>query len=108
MISMFVAGGSECDEVKPRRIDDSLYHTNMRRQSARIFYRERVGEIWIDESKCSIPAKKISTLAKPPESKLIFSRIPRLHVGDKRIILDDGFATSHLQIAAFKVAHIHQ
>ena len=84
---MVMAGGDYIDEIEPFRRNDPLGHADVRFVRLRVFGRERIGQVRVEQKVMVLPLNEKAALAEPPEVEMLDVRASVRHVGQKGFVL---------------------
>ena len=88
---MIVARGDDIDEIQTLRRDHALGHAHVRLVGRRVLFRQRIGQIRIEEEVFALPLQQKTALAEPPEMKVPEVLARSCDIGKKRVVLKSRF-----------------
>src|SRR5438552_13990497 len=89
MVGVVVTRGDDINEVQARRIDHALCHAHMRLIGGRVFLRQRVGQVRIEQQVLALKLHQKSTLAQPPKTQIVVVLVGRAYIREEIFILED-------------------
>ena len=95
MVDVIVTRGDDIDEIQPLGRHHAFGHADMGLVRRRVFFRQRIGQIRIEEEMMALPLQQKTALAEPPEMKVLEVAASGCDIGEKRVILQSGF--DHVQ-----------
>ena len=83
MVRVIVARGDAIDKIQSLRRHHALGHAHVRLVSGRVFFRQRIGQIRIEEELLALPLQQKTALAEPPEVEMLEVLARGRHIGNK-------------------------